>query len=70
MPRISTRVDNTPITIPGVIPLYGNMKPVMLVRTVVIRKIAVNSGNHRPPIIPKITMNPVAIPIRLIITCS
>ena len=54
-----------PRMIPGVIPLNGKKKPVTLVKIVVHKKIDVQSPSQCPAIKPKITMKPVAIPIRL-----
>ena len=50
--------------------LNGNMKPVTLVSTVVARKISVRPPRWRPPSMPNSTMIPLAIPIRLMTTCS
>jgi hypothetical protein len=46
----------------------GNRKPVALVRIVVSRKIAVMTGICFEPSSPDITMRPLTIPIRLMIT--
>ena len=42
----------------------------MLVRAVVTRKSKVTTGRRLPPIIPRTTTNPDAIPIKLMTTCK
>ena len=59
-----------PTTIPGVMPLNGNMNPVTLVSTVVSRNSAVQTGRDLPAIIPMTTTKPVTIAMRLIATCN
>jgi len=66
----SSTDEMIPITMPGVIPPNGNMKPVTLVSTVVSRKSAVQAGSGFPSIIPITTMKPVTIATRLMTTCN
>jgi hypothetical protein len=56
--------------IAGVTLLTGKRNPVMLVRAVVTRKSKVTTGRRLPPIIPRTTTNPDAIPIKLMTTCK
>ena len=54
--------------IPGVTALFGNMKPVTLVRIVKSRKIAVSVPGLCEPSMPNITIRPATIAIRLMMT--
>src|SRR5664279_2476126 len=66
----STSREMPPKTYEGLKPSYGNMKPVTLVSTVVVKKIAVQPSRRLLLSRPNRTTKPDPIPARLMITCN
>src|SRR5271166_1736598 len=66
----NTTSEMPPTMYEGFRPSNGNRKPVRLVSTVVVKKIAVQPSRRLPLSRPYRTMNPEPIPARLMMTCS
>ena len=63
-------VDTTPVPRAGVKAVIGNRNPVSVVSTVVARKMQVQPTSRFPRSMPASTTRPVAMPMRLMITCT